>query len=222
MKNELPTITPLSKEEITKTQILNFQEVKKTALQEIKSSRTKFVTSFLFILGALFIISGFLYTPVYNLLNKQKEEEKVQQAIELRKSNGPITCTIKAHNEKEGTNKELTYKININDKTNTIKNYTKNLVITPSTKSDLSKTSIAESKQKYTTLQDQKVNGYSILITEQSNTLEVLVTINLEAISLSTFPDVLKEDPTTTIEYKVTDKKKDIINDLKNKGYKCN
>ena len=70
MNNEEPTIRPLSKEETTKTQILNLQEVKSTAKKETIASRTKLITTFLFVLGGLFVISGFLYTPIYNLLNK--------------------------------------------------------------------------------------------------------------------------------------------------------
>ena len=88
MNNEEPTIRPLSKEETTKTQILNLQEVKSTAKKETIASRTKLITTFLFVLGGLFVISGFLYTPIYNLLNKPDKKEKVTQTTNLRKTSG--------------------------------------------------------------------------------------------------------------------------------------
>ena len=219
MNNNEPTIRPLSKEETTKTQILNLQEVKTTAKKEMSASRTKFLSTFLFVLGVSFIAIGLSFNPIYNYLNKDKVKQ--QPTTSLRKTTGPSTCTVKSHNEKEGTNKELSYKFNFNEKTNTIKNYTKKLVVTPTTKSDLSKTTINTLKEKYTSLQSQKVNGYSINITENKN-LEILVTINLEALSLQTFPDILKQDPITLVDYQLTNTKKEVLKSLENKGYKCN
>ena len=221
MNNEEPTIRPLSKEETTKTQILNLQEVKSTAKKETIASRTKFITTFLFVLGGLFVISGFLYTPIYNLLNKPDKKEKVTQTTNLRKTSGQITCTVKAHNEKNGTNSELSYKFIFNDQTNTIKNYIKKLIVTPATKSDKAKTTINQLSEKYKLLQEQKVNGYLLELNESKNKLEIVVTINLQTLDVQTFPEVLTQDPITLVDYQLTSQKKVILSSLENKGYKC-
>ena len=205
--------------ELTKTLVLNFNEVEKVAKYEKKTSKKPaFIVA---MIGVFAILSGIVYSNVYSLNNK-----KISKFRKTPKIINKLICTKESTNSDEKTisNENIT----LNFKKNKLYDYIKSYSI-KSTSDHIDKTpkSIEDLNKLINEVNKNNISGYKLTINKKDNkkiiseyNLKILV--NLKEFDDSSLTDKHKKNELLNVIYNYKDNAFKVRKDLVKSGYTCN
>lgn len=219
-KTQSSTNMQLNKEELTKTQVLNLNDLEKVAKYEKKISKKPAI--FIAIFGLLLIISGIaLQYTVF----APKEEKKPNNNTENKNTptdNGTgVSCNLSQLANADGT--DLTQNVTLNFTKNQLKNYVKVLSIIPTVGNEVTgNATIKNILPIYQSLEATKINGYQISTTMQNAALQGTVIIDLTILDKTQITDAYKTNIFSNVEFDLNETKEAVVAKATAAGYTCN
>ena len=217
-------------EELTRTQVLNLQELEKAARYEKRTSKKP--AAFLALIGVFSISLGLCYPSVNNMLNKRISEDKPvvskqRQESVVNVNPTALSCTLSQTNPVDATLVTTTYNFQFLE-TGTLKYYEKVMDISVSNPVTQTPSSIVVLDTSLANLVQNLVVGYLLEKTPRASTLPNVVdgyTAKL-AVDFTQFnPTTLTTLHTTNtfanVEFSVQDTKDTISTRLISGGYTC-
>ena len=187
----------LTKEELQKTQVLNFQELQETVKLEKKAHRSPAVL--VAVIGIISILFGGSL-QIANILNIepqgiQKRDTKQNTKIEIKELN----CTKTSLNNTDGTN--TIYKIVYNFENKKLVGFTKEYSISATPGKEEGKKSIEKYSKEYESLLNE-IPGYKIKInTTSDTTMSIKVVVDYKKLDLTKLNEIQKTKPFTKVDY---------------------
>ncbi len=208
--------------ELTKTLVLNFNEVEKVAKYEKKTSKKPAII--IAFIGIFAIFSGIVYSNTYSLNKKDSNPSKYRKTTKVTKKIDKLICTKNSNEE----NNKITVNetVTLNFKKNKLYNY-QNVIVSTVVDSKLDKTPkfITDLDNKVKDIKKESITGYTITSNNESKknviskyTLKLI--INLEKYDDSKIKD--KSNKYLNITYKYKDNALKVREDLIKSGYTCN
>ena len=220
-------------EELTRTQVLNLQELEKAAKYEKRTSRKP--AAILAVIGVFSISLGLCYPSVNNMLSSRSVEdnpivsEKRQEDVEAASTVNPLSlsCTLSQTNPTDATLVNTTYNFQFLD-TGTLKYYEKVMDISVGTPVAQTPTSIITLDSSLANLVQTPVTGYLLEKTPRASTSPNVV----DGYTAKLAVDFTQFDPTTlttlhttntfaNVEFNSQDTKDTISARLISGGYTC-
>lgn len=208
--------------ELTKTLVLNFNEVEKVAKYEKKTSKKPAII--IAFIGIFAILSGIVYSNTYSLNKKDSNTSKYRKTTKVNKKIDKLICTKNSNEE----NNKITVNetVTLNFKKNKLYNY-QNVIVSTVVDSKLDKTPkfITDLDNKVKEIKKESISGYTITSNNGSKknviskyTLKLI--IDLEKYDDSKIKD--KSNKYLNITYKYKDNALKVREDLIKSGYTCN
>ncbi|MBQ2639862.1 MAG: hypothetical protein IJF92_03775 [Bacilli bacterium] len=210
--------------ELTKTLVLNFNEVEKVAKYEKKTSKKPAII--IAIIGIFAIVSGLIYPGIYSLTHKEKQKVTSFRKNEKNKVINKLICTKNSTNDEEKITKNET--ITLNFKKNKLTNYNKNLTYR-TTSNNLKETpkAITELDNKMNGVNENIIPGYKLTISKNKtrkiiSEYNLKLVVNLKEFDNSKLTDKHKENEYLNVVYKYKDTAIKVRDNLIKSGYTCN
>lgn len=222
-------------EELTRTQVLNLQELEKAAKFEKKTSKRP--AAILAVIGVFSISLGLCYPSVTRMLSNrnvkdtptvsEQRQEDDTKSEEKVATNPTLTCTANQTNTADATLVTTTYTFQFLD-TGTLKYYQKVMNIKASTAVTQTPASIVSLDTALSNLRQTAVTGYLLEKEASASTTPNVVDSYTAKLSV----DMTRYDPTTmtalhksnsfaNVEFSTTDTKDTLQQKLTSKGYTC-
>ena len=224
-------------EELTRTQVLNLQELEKAANYEKRTSKKP--AAVLAILGVFSISLGLCYPTVSNMLSsrdvkdtpavsEQRQEEETTADASAQQANPlAMTCTMSQTNPEDSTLVTTTYNFQFLD-TGTIKYYEKIQEIKASTPVTQTPSSIVSLDTSLSNLMQTQINGYLLEKTPTASTTPNVVdgytakmAVDFATFDPNTLTDLHRSNPLANVEFLSTDTKDIVQQRLVSGGYTC-
>lgn len=218
--------------DLTKTQVLNFNEVEQVANYEKKTSKKPAI--FLAIIGILLIAGGFLYPTIEKMISKEEttptKENKVSSNTNKNDTdvNSTLTCNLVQNITESKIVSTTTETLNFtNDK---LQNYEKTIDL-KSSETNLSSTPeyITNFDTALTAIMETSIDSYNIVKVAIANDTNSSISSEYQAkiqIDLTTFDktkltDSHKNNTFTNVEYDLNDSKEIVKQKALALGYTC-
>lgn len=222
--NKKKKMTKSESLEMTKTLVLNFNELEKVANYEKKTSKKPAIM--VAIIGLFAIISGFLYSPVNNMLNKKSSSHQFR--ISKEKKYKKVVCTkttIPAENKSTAKNtiifkfKEdnlISYENTYLEKPNSM-----NMTETPK--------NIINTYNYIKPFLDYNIPGYDLkqsYTTSETNdklvtSLTVKLNVDLKEVDITKLTDKHKSSSYLNVAYAYGDNSVNVKQKIMSQGYTC-
>lgn len=219
-------------EELTRTQVLNLQELEKAAKFEKKTSRKP--AYFLAILGVFSISLGLCYPSITNMLNSRGGEdrevvsEQRQETVEEETANPlSLSCTFTNTNAVDSTLVTTTYNFQFLE-TGTLKYYEKVQDIKATTQVTQTPASIVSLDTTLANLMQTQIAGYLLEKTPVASATPNVVdgykarmAVDLTTFNPATLTALHKSNTFANVEFTNVDTKDGISQRLMSGGYTC-
>ena len=221
-------------EELTRTQVLNIQELENAAKYEKRTSKKPAV--FFAVLGLLSISLGVSYPGIQSMMDDQstkkdnvteqrKEEEKeVSTASTIQNT---LTCSINQMNEAEATTTVTNYTFNFSE-TNTLASYEKTATISVTTPVSATPASIVSLDTSLANLKQTVIAGYTLETTPTASTTPNVVdgytaklTVDFASFNPQTLTALHTSNVFANVEFSNQDTKDTITTRLTQQGFTC-
>ena len=209
--------------ELTKTLVLNFNEVEKVAKYEKKTSKKPaFIVA---LIGIFAIMSGLIYPSIYSLTQK-----KDKSIASFRKAKPKIINKLICTKNSSNTDEKITSNENItlNFKKNKLTDYTK-LLTTKTTSTNLTETpkTISNLDTSMNEIKTNTISGYKLITTKKVNKkiineYNIKLIVNLKDFDGSKLTDKHKTSNFLNVTYKYKDNAIKVRDNLVKSGYTCN
>lgn len=215
----------MSREELTRTQVLNLSDFERVAKYEKSVSKKPAI--FLFVLGMFCIIAGLSYnsvmafvidkiTPPAPQVSKRITENK--DLIETK--NDTVTCHYNSINDEVGT--ELILDLNLIFYNNTLDTCVKTTnFVTRLGKEETGQPVVDYYYQIFKTFEDIAIPGYTSKTNLINNGFETKVTMDLKTINVESLTDQHKAYPGTTVDFIYGEDKETATQRAISYGYTC-
>lgn len=221
------TRSGLSQDELAKTQVLNLDDVEKTArFERYTSKKPAFIMASV---GIFAIMLGLIYNPVVNMMVKDKakkdssirarvEEKKVKEEVEKIKK---VNCEIIKKANSDGTDSKIVYDFTFD--TEKLQSYSRNYSIIPTDENSELKTSIPTVwYEAYKALEPgDSIPGYKQTSTPNDKGLTIMINVDLLQYNNDLLPDANKNNENLKVEFTKDQAMKDIITNLEQQNYTC-
>lgn len=220
-------------EELTRTQVLNLQELEKAATYEKRTSRKP--ATILAVIGVFSISLGLCYPSVNNMLNSRNVEEKTvvseqrQDSVKADSTVNPLSlsCTLSQTNPTDATLVTTTYNFQFLD-TGTLKYYEKVMDIAVSTPVTQTPVSIINLDSSLANLVQTPINGYLLEKTPKASTSPNVVdgytaklAVDFTQFNPATLTTLHTTNTFANVEFNAQDTKDTISARLISGGYTC-
>ena len=218
------------------TQVLNLNDVEQVAKEEKKASLPKKLAVCLFAIGVLAIVGGFSYNSIASMLGLDtsqsgKTEETTTndtddngKAATVEDTTASTTCQKATPSQPNGTDKQVTYELSF-DEESKLQNYTKTMVLTPTTGNSTGPVTINTLKTGYTAIAAYQIPGYTLAVTPTNDGtvagLQIAVTIDLVNLDTAKYASYKIVDEVSKVDLKLNDTKEAVVNYLTTNGYEC-
>ena len=212
----------LAKEELTKTQVLNLQELERVASYEKKVSKKPALI--LAILGVMCITIGASYNNVISIFGKSSNEATTNVAHkEIETTIDPvatINCQYATVDPTQGF--DMAVNMTLILKNGKLSNYTKVMDVTPTIGQEiLAQSTIPPLFAAYQNFESLVIPGYKILSTAKGSGFETVVAIELNQLDATQLTIYHEQNVVTKVEFALDDSKDAIIQKAKTLGYLC-
>ena len=219
----------MDKDQLTRTQVLNINDVEQTAQQERHNTNIKKLGFFVFAIAVILITGGVSYqmlgigvpekaTPA---TTPSTEPTSSPNAIDTTPT-GPY-CRLDIPQDADGTDKVFTYTLNYEG--DLLKGYTKNINISQTEGNADGVTTVDNYTSEYSSYTSTQFNGYVLGVTPTNN--NNLVGVQIDAnVDLTTLDQSVLVEPFISNEYIKVDlqldqPKADVTAYLQGLGYTC-
>ena len=219
--------TEISREELTRTQVLNLQELERVANYEQKTSKRP-AALFAFA-GFLAIALGLLYPNIMMAVDSigavdntsyRVNIEDIYQLDTTPVVTSKMICTLTQLGLADGTDRIYTTELFFQEQK--LQTYVKTLNATPIAGNPNAMTTIQAIYSNYTPFSTMPINGYNVLITTTENSgTKVEITIDLKTLDKTQLTYNHASNGFTNVEYELNADQTAIQNTLTAAGYVC-
>lgn len=215
----------MSREELTRTQVLNLSDFERVTKYEKSISKKPAI--FLAVLGVICIIAGLSYTPIMNIVidkitpEPPKIAKKVTDSKPLTETKADtLACRYNSIDETSGT--ELIVDLNLTFYNETLDYCTKTMnYVTILGKENLGQKAINYHYPIFMSLEEIEIPGYTIKTTLLNNGFETKTTFDLKNINTELLTDYHKMYPVTNVDFAYGETKDEAIERATSYGYIC-
>lgn len=221
-------------EELTRTQVLNLQELEKAAKYEKKTSRKP--AAILAVIGVFSISLGLCYPGVNSMLNSRKVESKPTVSERREKDNvvdenvldsPSFTCTFRQENVTDATLVNTTYNFQFLDM-GTLKYYEKVMDISVASPVTQTPASIVSLDTSLANLVQTPITGYLLEKTPSASTnpsvvdgYQAKLAVDFQQFNLATLTTLHTTNTFANVEFNAQDTWESIQARLVSLGYTC-
>lgn len=209
----------LTKEELTKTQVLNLTDLENVAKYEKKVSKKPALI--LAVIGMLCIFSGFTYMGIANVMNKRPETGKsaVYRKEVPEEDDNTITCNYSQLGNADGTDIVVKMKLNLED--GKLQNYEKTMTVMPTEGNEaVGMPTIQVLLPAYQAFEPMLIPGYTIKSLPEKTGFKTEVKIDLTQLDV-TLLTAHQANVSTKVEFSLNDTKSMIMTKASTLGYLC-
>lgn len=214
------TNNQMSREELTRTQVLNLSDLEKVAKYEKRTSKKPALI--LAILGFFCIATGFSYMGIMNFINI----EPVTQKADIYRKEVPetldktILCNYSLLNGTDGTDTTVDMKLNLRE--GHLVNYTKKMNVVPTLGNEaVGMVTIQSLLPAYQNFEAIQVSGYQIKSLPKGTGFETNVSIDLKNLDQTLLVPAHQSNVSTKIEFLLGDTEDVIYEKAKGFNYVC-
>ncbi len=215
----------MSREELTKTQVLNLTDLQRVAKYEKSISKKPAI--FLSVLGIICIIAGLSYNSVMAIIIDKitPEPPVVSKRITENKNlvetkNDTVTCHYTSIDANSGT--ELILDLNLIFYNNTLDSCIKTMnYVTSLGKETIGQNSVNYYYPIFKSLEETTIPGYTTVTTLINNGFETKTTIDLKTINVANLTEQHKAYPGTNVDFIYGEDKETATQRAISYGYIC-
>lgn len=213
----------LAKEELTKTQVLNLNELERIANYEKKTSKKPALV--LAALGIMCITIGASYSGVLSILDSANNPPK--NSVEhkevddgSKQSIATMSCKYTAFGGEDGTDTTVDMTLIFNN--GKLSNYTKVMNLVPTSgKEAETKAFVTQLLSDYQLFETLTIPGYKISSNAKGNGFETVVSLELDELDLEQLNVYHWRNVVTKAEFALNDTKETVLEKAKDLGYIC-
>jgi hypothetical protein len=222
-------------EELTRTQVLNIQELENAAKYEKRTSKKPAV--FFAVLGLLSISLGVSYPGIQSMMDdsstkkdnvtEQRQEEEKEVSSTATALQNTLTCSINQMNEAEATTTVTNYTFNFSE-TNTLASFEKTATISVTTPVSATPASIVSLDTALANLKQTVIAGYTLETTPTASTTPNVVdgytaklTVDFASFNPQTLTALHTSNVFANVEFSNQDTKDTITTRLTQQGFTC-
>ena len=217
----------MTREELTKTQVLNLQELERIAKFERKTSKRPAV---LFaIAGILALTLGFSYNNIMmavdNIDFTEQSENTYRIDLDSQYDSATpvptkkVTCTLLQPTQPDGTDKSTTYELFFSEQK--LQTYVKTLTVAPTIGNPNGALAVQNILTTYQQLATTKVAGYELTPETDNQSTKISITIDLQDLDRGQLTYSHAANPFTNVEYNLDADETTIRTALQAAGYIC-
>jgi hypothetical protein len=217
----------MTREELTKTQVLNLQELERVAKFERKTSKRP---ALLFaIAGILSLTLGFSYNNIMMAVDSIDFSNASENAYRIDLDSQydaatpvptkKVTCTIMRPVQPDGTDRSNTYELYFSE--SKLQTYTKMLAIAPTAGSQDGALAAQTALSVYQQIAASKVTGYELKPETNNQSTIISVTVDLQKLDRGQLTYSHAANQFTNVEYNLNDDETTIVTALQTAGYSC-
>ena len=217
----------MTREELTKTQVLNLQELERIAKFERKTSKRPAV---LFaIAGILALTLGFSYNNIMmavdNIDFTEQSENTYRIDLDSQYDSATpvptkkVTCTLLQPTQPDGTDKSTTYELFFSEQK--LQTYVKTLTVAPTIGNPNGALAVQNILTTYQQLAATKVAGYELTPETDNQSTKISITIDLQDLDRGQLTYSHAANPFTNVEYNLDADETTIRTALQAAGYIC-
>ena len=213
----------IAREELTKTQVLNLNELEKVANYEKRTSKKP--AKILAILGVMCITLGLSYNNIAAIFSTSltKEKDVYHKEVEENDVSPVSTINCRYTNFASSEGYDMTVDMTLIFNNNTLKSYTKVMNVNPTAGQEaLASTSVPHLKAAYhQTFDHLQIPGYQIVTNDKGSGFETIVSIDLATLDSTMLNAYHALNVVTKVEFALDDTKEAVITKGKSLGYTC-
>lgn len=219
-------VNTTTKEDLTKTQVLNLNDVQKVANYEKKVSKKPAI--FLFILGILLIAGGFAYPYIMEMIggetsnntpNSNEETQTDENQSEVQTQTGSLICNYAQAGNADGT--DMTISLQLNFVEDQLNNYVKTIVVSPTVGQEaIGNATIQNLYASLQPYQAAQIPGYVLAVTSNEIELQETLTIDFTTLDKTQIPT----DYNTTytmVDFDANESMQSVRTKVEANGYQC-
>lgn len=207
-------IQPVEVVDLSKTQVLNFNDVEETAIYEQKTSKRPI---FMLALAGLFsIVMGFLYPVIMHAIDGDEEETPVVESSVYKSA---LNCKIEANNSIDGTNSVTNVVFNFEN--SMLVSYTKTLSMLPITNNSTGTATITNYLASYKALESNTIAGYVIKSESVDTGFNSTLTVDLKKFNINSLTDTYTSTSFTNVNYELNQNYDKVKEQMNLAGYTC-
>lgn len=219
--------TEISREELTRTQVLNLQELESVAKYERQTSKRP---AALFAFAGFFAITmGLLYPNIMTAVDNIGAASHTSYRVELNDiydlntttpvATDKVTCTIAQPAQADGTDKTSTIELYFHEQK--LQTYVKTMTVTPTAGNAAGVTTTTSLYNNYAVYDAMAINGYTVATTAEGATTKVAITIDLQTLDKTQLTYDHVANSFTNVEYELNADQTAIQTALTATGYTC-
>lgn len=214
-------IQKLSRAELTKTQVLNLKDLENVVKYEKRTSKKPAVI--LAILGSFFILSGFSYMGIANIINNSPSIEKTnvyrKEITQEEDQEKTITCNYSQQGNIDGTDMIVDMTLHLTDKGLT--HYEKSMLVTPTLGNEATGLATIQTLlPAYQAFEPLIIPGYNIKSLPENIGFKTDVAIDLTSLD-QTLLTYHHANVVTKVEFALADTEDMIMAKAASLGYVC-
>lgn len=208
----------LTKEELTRTQVLNLTDLENIAKYEKKVSKKPAIV--LAVIGMLCIFSGFTYMGVAKIMNENPETGKsAVYRKEVPEDDNTITCNYTQLGNSDGT--DMVVKMTLHLEDGKLQNYEKTMTVMPTEGNEVvGMPTIQVLLPAYQAFEPMLIPGYIIKSLPEKTGFKTDVKIDLTQLDI-TLLNAHQANVSTKVEFSLNDTKSMIMTKASALGYLC-
>lgn len=220
----------MDKDQLTRTQVLNINDVEQTAQQERHNTNIKKLGLFILIIGVILLTGGISYQMLG--IGVPEKETPAAPTDNVQPANTPNAidttpttpyCRLETPAGEDGTDKMITYTFTYEG--DLLKGYTKTVNISQTEGNTEGVTTVDNYTNEYNSYTSTQFNGYVLSVTPSNNN-------NLSGVQIETNVDLTVLDPSILVEpfvsneyikvdFQLDQPKADVIGYLQGLSYTC-
>lgn len=208
-------------ENLTKTQVLNLNDVEKSVKNNKDNKKTVMIIAFVGVFAIIAgLISQFVFSGSSEEDNKPKQNNNVADKNDGKsQKNSTLVCSLEQIGNADGTDTTTSLSFVFNE--GKLQNYSKTLAVNPTAGNENGALSVQYLFTNYKQYETIPINGYTI-ITEQNGTgIQSSVNIDLTVLDKNTLTDAHIQNGFTNVEFNLDEEKEMIKDNLVGLGYSC-
>lgn len=209
-----------TQENLTKTQVLNLNDVEKSVNDSKDNKKTVMIIAFVGVFAIVAgLVSQFVFSGSEEEENKPNQNNIADKNDKKNQENNTLSCSLEQTGNADGTDTTTSLSFVFNK--GKLQNYSKTLVVNPTAENENGVLSIQYLFTTYKQYETIPINGYTI-ITEQSGTgIQSSVNIDLTVLDKNTLTDAHRQNGFTNVEFNLNEEKETIKDNLVGLGYNC-
>ncbi len=224
-----PQPVQIDKDQLTRTQVLNINDVEQTAQQEKRNTNIKKLGIFILIIGVILLTGGVSYQMLgIGVPEKETpaptnttEPASTPNAIDTTPT-GPY-CRLEIPQDADGTDKTFTYTLNYQE--DLLKGYTKNINITQTEGNADGVTTVDNYTNEYASYASTQFNGYVLSVTPANNNnlsgVQIETNVDLSLLDQSVLIEPFISNEYIKVDFQLDQPKADVVAYLQGLGYTC-